>query len=197
MLVLGPGNNTDHLNYIFYFFPNQLPIFMIGIFLYFYLKKSNDNTQISYNLLLTFSIFMMIALVNGGSIGNTYNVEWIPHIVLWGVAFVMPAIGMYLVNESKGVVKKLFLNKCICFYGRISFSAYLVHFTLLSSGVSLINKIVSVTGCDIGPSYRLLILWMLISLFTLLVASFTHYFIEKPGIKMGNVLIEVLDRRKY
>ncbi len=196
MLGLNYNNDADYLNYIFYFLPNQLPIFMLGIFLYFYLKKSSDYIKISYNLILTFSVFMMIALVNGGSIGNTYNVEWIPHIVLWGIAFMMFAIGMSLIKKSNNFAKNFLKNKYIRFYGKISFSAYLVHFTFLQLGVFLMNKIIIIIGYNLAPSFRLLILWILVSLFTLSVASFTHYFIEKPGIKIGNALIEVLDRRK-
>lgn len=189
------NNNQDYLNFIFYFFPNQLPVFMLGILLYFYKKNSIEITPASYNLLLQFSIFMMIALVSGGWIGNTNNVEWIPHIILWGVAFLIFAIALSSIKESKSFIKKIFLNKLICFYGEISFSAYLVHFALLPFTLSLVNKVIIIVGFDINPTLRLFMLWFMASLFTLLMATLTYYSVEKSGIKLGNKLIRFLDNK--
>lgn len=193
MLGYNHENNPEYLNFIFYFFPNQLPIFMIGIFLYFYQKKTIELSPPSYNLLLIFSIYMMIALVNGGFVGNTNNVEWVPYIEMWGVAFALFTGALSSMKRSS-LLRKVFINKCTCFYGKVSFSAYLAHFTLIPLGKRVINKIT--IGYDIGPSYKLAMLWIVVSFLTLIVASATYTLIEKPGINLGNRLIRILDRRE-
>lgn len=189
MLGYNHENNPEYLNFIFYFFPNQLPIFMIGIFLYFYQKKGIELSPPTYNLLLIFSIFMMVALVTGGFVGNTNNVEWIPHIVMWGVAFALFAVALSSMKRNS-LFRKLFINKYIRFYGKVSFSAYLVHFTLIPLGMRFISKL------TIGPSYKLAMLGIVISFLTLLVATVTYHLIEKPGINFGNRLIRILDRKR-
>ena len=110
--------------YSFYFWlPNQLPVFILGIILY-YIKK---NITLSFQLgqmILILSIFLfLIFCVFKFSL--EYPFYFIKKEYIYGLIFVMFAIGTY---TSKN---KIIINNLIQKIGVVSFSMYLNHFLIV------------------------------------------------------------------
>jgi peptidoglycan/LPS O-acetylase OafA/YrhL len=111
-------------------------------------------------------------------------------IALWrdlvaGSCFAM--IALALAQRSP----KLFVNIAFRHLGKISFSAYLVHFAILEGLRRTLG-----TWPDEGVGAIFWLLGMLALVFPLagLLASLTYTLIERPMIDLGNRLIEILER---
>lgn len=100
--------------YLFFYFPSQLPVFALGILLYFVLYRPRDITTVS---LLLFTGLVLLQLCAG--------FVFFPEHVLFGVAFLCLALAL---SRRRFV---LLVNPVINHIGRVSFSMYLVHFAVV------------------------------------------------------------------
>ena len=118
-------SSTDKFNhglwheYLFLYFPGQLPLFAIGILLYFKLFKESgaDELPKGKNLLL-FALLCSIQLL-------VPSTEIFSKHILFGVLFYFVILGISKYNTI------LLNNVFTRFVGKISFSMYLVHFAVL------------------------------------------------------------------
>ena len=102
-------------DYLYLFFPNQLPVFAAGIVLYFIIIRKEKP---SINSLLGFWVLIFSSLI----IGIEY---FFPLHILFAFAFCLLS---YILSQH---AYKLFVNPIINYIGKISFSLYLVHFAVL------------------------------------------------------------------
>ena len=160
-------------NYLFFYLPNQLPIFALGILFYFILR---DN----YQLLISPNLIILISLV---FIGQLIGINLLPPHILFGIAFVILGIAL---SKSES---KILINPILIYIGKISFSMYLVHFAVLhwltkfhfvdfivvsNSHTAIINY-----GC------RLLILIIL----SAIISTLFYRFVELPMQNIGKKVI--------
>lgn len=113
-------NNDDRLweQYLFYYFPNQLPIFSLGIILYFIIIEKESIKNISKIPILVFFILLFARFLS--------DFEFIlPNHILFSIGFLF--LGLFL-SRYRFV---LIVNPIIKYIGKISFSMYLVHFAIL------------------------------------------------------------------
>ena len=104
--------------FLFLYFPSQLPIFCLGIILYFLVY---ENVELSKNLGVTLLLFSIIILANI-SIGTN---PIFPKHILFGLGFL--ALGLGLSQYQN----RILVNPIINHIGKVSFSMYLVHFAVL------------------------------------------------------------------
>ncbi|MEN3322508.1 acyltransferase [Mariniflexile soesokkakense] len=105
--------------YLFYYFPCQLPIFALGIIMFFLIQDSKSIRQVSNKVI----IFLLVLLPL--QIGSALDFLYLNHII-FGIIFVF--FGVLL---SKG--KFRFLNiPLIRYIGKISYSMYIFHFIVIS-----------------------------------------------------------------
>lgn len=105
--------------YLFYYFPCQLPIFALGIIMFFLIQDSKSINQVSNKTLL--SSLALLPL----QIGSALDFLYLNHII-FGIIFVV--FGVLL---SKG--KFSFFNITLIRYiGKISYSMYIFHFIVIS-----------------------------------------------------------------
>jgi peptidoglycan/LPS O-acetylase OafA/YrhL len=103
-------------DFLFYYFPNQLPVFSLGILMYFIIKDEY-RINISDKTLLLFALLFLVQLI----------FSWFPFLpshFMFGVGFVM--IGIALSRYKF----KLFVNPLVMYIGKISYSMYIVHFAV-------------------------------------------------------------------
>ncbi len=175
MLVLSFGLNTwfaqhpwisDHSlwgHYLYLWFPNQLPVFGLGILLFFIWKnerhwKSID--RVSWGLLLVSVLFAFFAgmtdyLIGAGLLLGAYALyHWQP---MW------------------------LLNRVWSWIGRLSYSMYLTHMLVLG--------LISQVKFPFAPTINLIMMFMITLLLTTGLSWLTYTWIEQPGIRWGKRLI--------
>ncbi|WP_299454807.1 acyltransferase [uncultured Microscilla sp.] len=107
-------NSTLWANYLYLYFPNQLPVFGFGIIAYFLIIR--QDFQIS-----TFYLGSLAMLVLSHLVWHPV----IPEHVLFGWGFFLLVIALSRCEYS------IFVNQLTRFLGKISYSAYLIHFAVI------------------------------------------------------------------
>ncbi|MDQ0640908.1 peptidoglycan/LPS O-acetylase OafA/YrhL [Pedobacter sp. W3I1] len=165
-------------SFMYFWFPNQLPVFAIGFVLYFYLQEihSNDEQLISASLtiaaLVIFSIMTALPIFEN----NT--------IIAAGFAIFLAFLGR---SKSYPWLE----NRLLLFIGKISYSAYLWQYAM----IFLIRKIgiYNLFSINIsGSAYiNFVINYLILFTFTTFTAYISFLIIEKPGQKIG---VKIVDR---
>lgn len=173
------GNHRLWNEYLFFYFPSQLPIFALGILFYFIIKDGY-RIIISSNLIILTSFILVFQFMGFSII--------LPTHFLFGISFVVLGIAM-----SKKQFKVL-ENPILIYIGKISYSMYLVHFAVLYwlTRFNFVdyfdNSNVYIAILNYG--FRLFIL-IIISVF---ISSLTYKFIEVPMQNIGKKIIYRINR---
>lgn len=104
--------------YLYLYFPSQLPVFAIGIVFYFIIFTQSKLSDIRI-----YKIFFLMILV-GLQVGTNLDILFVNHI-LFAIGF-----GILTLALSKGKFNFL-INTITVFLGKISYSLYLVHFAVI------------------------------------------------------------------
>jgi peptidoglycan/LPS O-acetylase OafA/YrhL len=165
---------TDRIlleTYLYLFLPNQLPVFTLGIVLYFIIVEKQTIFDISYKSILLISSFILLNLSTGRNV--------IFHeITLFGIGFMLLAIGL-----SKGK-SKLLINPLLIHIGKISYSMYLVHFAVLHF-IKKLSAIYPIENVYANFTVR----YLSVIILTAAISTITYNFIEIPFQKIGKNLI--------
>lgn len=169
---------TYHLEYFhFTSLPNQLPLFGFGIIAFFVgIKK---DYSINPYLLLTIGLMLILQLT---------LVRFIPNHILFGVSFML----LVIIGERINILK----NKILVYIGKISYSAYFVHFAVLS----LLNKF---GYLDFHPSTtqpmalaNMGIRFSVVLAIVIMLSTLTYFTIELPTQNFGKKLIKSLQKQQ-
>lgn len=148
--------------FIFYYFPSQLPIFALGIILYFLIENPNNIKLVKTKNLAFFVILLPL------QIGSKFDFLYLNHII-FGIIFVVFALLL-----SKG--KLNFLSKSFIRYiGKISFSIYIIHFIV----IAWLARFHLIDFCNNGL-INLSLRFILILSFSILISTLTYRLIEIP-----------------
>lgn len=157
--------------FLFYYFPCQLPIFALGIILFFLIEDSSTIKLVSPKVIFLF----MILLVS--QVGSTFDFLYFNHLV-FGVFFVI--FGVVL---SKGKLSFI-CNPILKYIGKISFSMYIIHFIV----ISWLAKFHLMDFCQhyfLNFSLRFLLI-LSVSVF---ISTLTYHLIEIPFQNLGKKII--------
>lgn len=164
--------------FFYYSLLNQLPVFLLGMTIFFH-----HHHQISVQLSIStqIAIFSTITII---------GIILLPVKQYWLVATFLPVITgisfVFLLNILKELkYSNIFLAKI----GRVSYSMYIFHFMFawyLVPGIGLTLK------KGILPELLLICSIVLVTQLTFAVAKLSQKYIEAPGIWIGNVLISRL-----
>jgi peptidoglycan/LPS O-acetylase OafA/YrhL len=139
---------------------NQFPVFLLGIISYFLII--NKDFKLKSN-----TIFLIFTLV---FIYSTWNVIIIKfHIVSFSAL-----LFLFLLSRTRS---KLFLNKIISLIGKVSYSAYLIHFIVI--------YYLSVFFEKNNIELNFVSVYLLTVLITTIISYISHILIEKPFIRLG------------
>ncbi|WP_371372134.1 acyltransferase family protein [Sporomusa aerivorans] len=142
----------------FLWFFNQFPIFFLGFLLFWWVK---NDTPIVRVILICVSIAIFCSLLRNKLYVNGCELLLFSYIVI-----------KYPIR----------LTTIIAYIGKISFSAYITHFAVLSY--------LSTLSIDFASSLiSFLVVYVLCVLLTVLLSIVTYYCIEKPMINLGNKII--------
>lgn len=159
-----------------YILPSQISAFAIGICLYFVIKRLTHMSGkiFAYSTFITAAVATVCAfslLQYGGPIA----------VLTYSFIF-----SLFALSFSTGHFS-IITNKWIQKLGVLSFSAYLSHFAViyLLKTYGIVDYLMKH-----GQSIALPVLSILVIAITVVVSYFTHRFIETPGIRAGNSLIQ-------
>lgn len=187
-------------HFLFYFLPAQIPIFSLGIFLYFLIRDNSsqwfalNNIHISHFILPLIIFAWIVFITSKNLLGFSSTERWLPY---YSIVFLVSNILMIFVYLLSKKPYKIFVNRITEFLWKISFSMYLTHFIILHymnqylghleiSHFSSIFELI--WACAL---HFLLLLWG-----TVLVSSITYFIIETPWQLLGKKIIQTLSINK-
>lgn len=169
------GLSIENNGFLYYNLTNQLPVFVIGIGYYF----MNSEKKLTHNWIIDFVVFILLtvlAIYVWHKTRMDYKFSIIPFVS--GLSFI------FLIE----VFRKLdFLNqKFLIKMGKVSFSMYIIHFTLIEIITDQVN---AKLANFLSSEFILILFFILITIATFLIALLTEKYIEKPFIKLGKRII--------
>jgi peptidoglycan/LPS O-acetylase OafA/YrhL len=185
-LHLAPEENTWG-QFLFFYFPNQLPIFGFGIMLYLLLANDGQSKKMSASTYLLVA-GVALSLLSTGLPYPTESVTFAGQHFWFAAAFVVLAIALSL-HAPRALV-----NPIINYIGEISFSLYLVHFAVLYTLQVLHHEEflrptrLTTALLDFGIRY-LIVLGI-----SIMLATVFYRLIEIPFQNLGKKLIAYLER---
>jgi peptidoglycan/LPS O-acetylase OafA/YrhL len=168
----------DNNSFIYYNLINQLPVFLLGMTIFFH---HHYKIPIKLSIPVQIAIFIAVTLVEMILLLNKQY---------WLVAIFLPVIAgisfVFLLN----ILRELkYSNILLAEIGRVSYSMYIFHFMFawyLVPGIGLTLK------KGILPELLLIGSIVLVTCFTFTIAKLSQKYIETPGILLGNTLISKL-----
>ena len=188
-----PNLNPD---VIYFWLPNQFPVFAIGILLYF-IKRDFYFSPLKGNILLLFSIssFFIIPYLE-------YHNQLIYYIVkkeyVFSVIFLCFAIGLYS-NENKYLN-----NKYIQQLGVVSFSVYLNHFIVLTAigylytgGTKFCGIYLNIPASFFRNNILFIPFYLALVYLSFIISKITYEYIEVRGVELGNKFINKINNKSW
>lgn len=169
--------------YLYFWLPNQFPLFIFGIILFFVFTQKRVSRHTGFVLLIS-SITLYILLMFF-QFSNIYPNYFFQREYVYGLVFFLFALGVYF---SKS---KILTNKIIQKIGTVSFSMYLNHFMVLYVFGYVIRTVIKNSSMNQLYGDFIYICFYLISVFvTYLISNITYKMVEVNGISFGDYLIQ-------
>jgi peptidoglycan/LPS O-acetylase OafA/YrhL len=171
-------NQQTWKDFLFFYLPSQLPVFAMGIVLYFLI---NSDKKIK-----TKNIFLLMIFILALSVLLFPFIKQV-HIIFSVVAIVF----VYLLSKKQW---KIFVNPFFCYLGKISYSMYISHFAVLYYlGKLHLADYIHVTSVASSFINYLIRLTILIALSSIL-ATILNKTVEQGFQKLGKKIIAYLSR---
>ncbi len=177
--AIGQFSSTEPVNNRFIYFNiiNQLPVFMLGMVIFFY---HHNKIRLRLSVSIQFTIFSIITLVEIVLLQSSQN---------WVFAFIPVCAGisfMLLLNVLRDL---RYANPFLQRIGQVSYSMYIFHFIFVWY---LVPNMIGNLGKIIMPELLLIFSFILVTGLTFLISVFSHKYIESPSVRWGKVLISRL-----
>ncbi|MFM0163809.1 acyltransferase [Paraburkholderia sediminicola] len=182
-------SRTDLETFAFFWLPNQLPVFIVGFVLYHLLFGPQSAKKVDW--LRQHPAYLQAAKVTVLVVAPLMPFLHIPGIPshLEYAGFI--ALVVTLLRFKKPAV---LVNRLVCFVGKVSYSAYLVHFAVLAHVTSSLN--VRHLNERLSANEYWLVLSILAVAGTIAIATITHRLIEEPGQRLGKRLSDALAAKR-
>ena len=170
-------------DWAFYFwFPNQFPVFCLGILLFFFIRNNNVQYR-EWMLIPTVGIYLLLGLFTFdlNFPNNLIQPEYIYGVVLTVFAFFM--------SKTRLRFMLVPINK----FGKVSFSAYLIHFLVIELGLWLLTFF----PAEINKELHFVLLFAFTITVTYFISKLTFSLIEKPGIALGERIIQKIAAKSH
>jgi peptidoglycan/LPS O-acetylase OafA/YrhL len=163
--------------FLFLFFPSQFPVFGLGIISY-YIIIEKQKTLSRLNIILIVLMLLSQFLFQ----------QYIPGHIIISVFFL---IFIWLIAKYEF---KILVNKITQFMGKISYSAYFIHFAVLFwlNKYSFVNYYSIATQIDSLGNFFIRLLIVLF--FTSVLSYLTFNLVEKPFMNIGKRIILMIKK---
>lgn len=182
-----PGYAESRWDYAKYNFVRQIPVFFMGMILYFLISQYSFGVKLArsgYSGVILVGVFFALIVL-------PYNDnQYIPDSIFYAVVFVVFAL---VLSDDKN---KLLVNSAICYLGKISFSSYIIHFMVIDVLIFYAPFYLLEGAGKLLVTGSLLIFFGCAVLITAIISSITYRFVEKPGVRLGNVVVKMNEGRQ-
>lgn len=166
-------------SYLFFYFPSQLPIFLMGLMLFFAIERKNI-TPVQYAVMLV-----------PAWISAVYKFPFIDNGILY-----YGAIFLLLAFAAHKTVRKNKTMYVLGWIGKVSYSLYLTHFLVffwlgkcnLLDPIGISSEHVAIVNFALR--------YVLVLAGGIAISSMCYLCIEKPFIRLGNKIIREREARK-
>jgi peptidoglycan/LPS O-acetylase OafA/YrhL len=167
--------------FLYFYLPNQLPVFSLGFWLYFILFQ-RDKLRISGTTILVVALLGIASLATGTD-------YFIPKTVAWGFAFLALAIGLTRYKP------RVLFNPVINYIGTISYTIYLTHEGAIHWLIRfhIVNPLKE--QGTVPAVCNLFIDYLLVLAASVGVSSIAYHFAEKPMLDYGKRLVAKINSR--
>ena len=169
-------------SFLFFYFPNQLPVFLCGVLLFFFISTPQEQLKISPMVYLMFLLIVLFELFTKKHVVS-YHIKF-------GLAFVLMGYMLSLRPYS------LLVNRFTRYVGKVSFGIYFTHFAVLHYLESWCQE---TWGRLLGGHWCVqyinrwggpfLFQYCIVLLISLAVSSLLYYWIEIPCQSFGAQMI--------
>jgi peptidoglycan/LPS O-acetylase OafA/YrhL len=161
--------------------PAQLPVFMLGIVLFF-VRERVQNKQLGLASCLLVGSVVLIAASH-----DVFPDRFISNAFLAGIGFVLMALA--LIDNEVPFLNNALLRKV----GEVSFSIYLLHHLVMHFGAQYVIKVLNVLNLGTSGDLSYAIAFAIIASASTLVSMLTFRFVEQPSINLGAKLAQKID----
>ncbi len=188
-LYISPDITTggDWENFMYMYLAAQIPVFAIGVVLFFIIKLLTKEAEPRPDLKpigLPLLILFVMLFVDSG-LDKFSSDGLIPDFVITAfIVFIPFILSLHLMRFN------LLVNRVTVYLGKISYSLYLTHAIVIHWLTKVVPPFVLGTGL-LNYTFFFLLIFVL----TVFLASVTYYLIEKPGMDLGRFLISKLEKR--
>ncbi|HUB66073.1 MAG TPA: acyltransferase, partial [Candidatus Methylacidiphilales bacterium] len=161
--------NEDYLvsSFLIYWFPSQLPVFLIGIALFFCLQNETLKRTLASPerpvILLLMAAYGYVALSRHGS-------GPVPPQVGYAGVFALVILALKMRPLA------LFVNPLTCGLGTISFSCYITHFTALTIAAKFLeSQQFGFLPLKLASFLHFLAIWIVGLIITVIISSVTYW----------------------
>ena len=175
-------------NFLYYWYPNQMPVFALGTVLFFLLER--PAAPIGLRGARRGDLLALGCVLAGVAATRLPFSARLPFAIpLYLVASV---IFMALIVVLKACPGSRFINGPVCRLGEVSFSAYLLHFSVLHSLVWVAPHVFDVSASGWPAIARCCALLVVTVCMTFAASQVTFGLIERPMIGVGRRLAAAL-----
>jgi peptidoglycan/LPS O-acetylase OafA/YrhL len=173
-------------NFLYFWFPNQLPIFAFGIVLYHLLKDQRiprPGTRTSYGLIAAL-VLACIFLAERPTRVDFFHSFFSMPTLFWSTLAFMVLI-LLLAKGANTILTHPWMQRL----GVLSFSCYVLHFLFVARLPAWTGGLVDTGATGYTAIGMCFLLWVLTVTCTTASAAIAHRFIEQPGIELARRLI--------
>jgi peptidoglycan/LPS O-acetylase OafA/YrhL len=167
--------------FLYYWFPDSLQAFAVGCLTYHSLRFAPTKLPASMALLAVASFMVLACAWSSG-------IAWYPDLDHpLSRALATPIVSMALALALAGSRVPWLVNQLTCFVGRVSFSAYLLHFLVMAPVVSYLGPVHASTPVSLALFGVMMAVVMGV---TVGLSAITYRLIEHPLIQAGSRFIK-------
>lgn len=186
-------------NFLYFWFPNQLPVFALGTVLYFILLGLRAKPDGTIAILLRrYGILIVLACFAAGVVAANLpfppSLPFAPPLIvptLLVASLIFMIVAAVLGNDPRSP----FINRLICSLGQVSFSAYLLHFAVLHKLPQLLPSVFDTGAKGWQAIFVWFVLWLVAVPTTYALSMITFRMVESPMIEVGRRLLTLRTKR--
>ena len=184
-IVFGDYPSAAVSNFLFFWFPNQFPIFGLGFVLFFLLRAgpARIGRGAAYAWLAVAFLTCAIAIYFPSAGAHYFTLLGPPNLLIASIGF-----SFFIYALAKGP-PTLFTHPMVRWVGVLSFAAYVLHFLAIDIVMAVFGRWVDFSATGFGAVGAGIFLWVMTVGLTLILAALAHRFIEQPGIRLSRQLV--------
>jgi peptidoglycan/LPS O-acetylase OafA/YrhL len=184
-------------NFLYFWFPNQMAVFALGGVLYYAWRwlAGENGAPVALHVVQHGNAFAALALVLFFACAYLHLPHWIglapPYLPLFMVVSLCLAAFILALSQAR---TGLLVNPAAAALGKVSFSAYLLHFAVIRLTVADHPSIFHTDAVDVSAVIAFAVGWVVVVALTAALALCIYRWLELPMIALGRNLILSLRR---